>query len=537
MEGKLLGNCRLLRKIGQGGMGAIYLAHHETLDKNVAVKILPESLAGDAEFVQRFLREARSAATLDHPNVIRILDAGSAEAVHYIVMEYVDGTDLQKIIEKKGKIGVRDALSATKHVALALAAAHRMGIVHRDIKPANIMVTRKGQVKVSDFGLARHERAGGTVTRPDEMVGTPHYVSPEQARGQKVDGRSDLYSLGGTLFCMLAGRTPFTGPTVLSIVMKHTDPNEKPTPLRQIDPSIPPDVEALVERAMAKDPARRFQTAEEVAAEIDRIRGVSLPKGVSPAMILTPGRKRRLLLMGALTGIGVLVLAILSLAILGPAQGERALRDALRTQPEEARLARCVGVSRRFAGTPWAKKADSEAAATREKLVDREFKEIEALAAGGKNPFGDVIARIDLVRSKYPAESGLVDRRENAIHVARVVERTKWIGEYAREGRMGREEELSNYIDPVHVRRHGAGTATFGLRFLLGIAMQVGGKVQSFRILEEEVQLVNRKEASVPIEVTIVKPRTSETSTHKGAIGWIWMERDWYLPPPPQKKE
>jgi predicted Ser/Thr protein kinase len=533
MEGKLLGNCRLLNKIGQGGMGAVYKAHHETLDKDVAVKILPESMTDDPEFVQRFLREARSAATLDHPNVIRILDAGSSESVHYIIMEYVDGTDLQKLVEKKGKIGVRDALSVTKHVALALAAAHRMGIVHRDIKPANIMVTRKGQVKVSDFGLARHERSGGTVTRPDEMVGTPHYVSPEQAKGRKVDGRSDLYSLGCAVFCMLTGRTPFTGPTVLSIVMKHTDPNEKPPPLRQVDPSIPPEVEALVGRAMEKDPDRRFQTGEELAAEVDRIRGANLSKSVSPGMILTPTRKRGLLLKGALAGAGLLVLTIILLGILGPSKGERALRDALRTRPEEARLARCMEVAQRFPGTPWAKKAEEEAAAAREAIVDREFKEIESLASSGKNPFSDVIARIDLLRSRLPSEAGNIDRREKELHVARVVARTKWIGEYAKEGASGKEEELSHLVDPGNVRRHGAGGATWGLRMVLGLAIAVGGKVQSFRVLEKEIQLVNRKTATVPIEFTILRPRVNETVAHKGNVGWIWVDRDWYLPPPP----
>ncbi len=534
MEGKILGNCRLLRKIGQGGMGAVYLAHHETLDKSVAVKILPESLASDSEFIQRFLREARAAAKLDHPNVIHILDAGSAEGMHYIVMEYADGTDLQKIIEKKWKIGVRDALSVTKHAALALAAAHRLGIVHRDVKPANILITRKGQVKVSDFGLARHVAATGTVTRPDEMVGTPHYVSPEQARGEKVDGRADIYSLGGTLFCMLTGRTPFTGPTVLSIVMKHTNPNEKPPPVRQIDPSVPPDVEALVEKAMAKDPARRFQTAEEVAAEVDRIRGVSMAAkgGVSPEMVLTPQKQRRLLLLGAGAGVGALVLLVLLLAVLGPSKGERAWRTASKAASEEERLAKFLEVARYFPGTVWARKAEKEAADLRVKLLEKEIREIEAVAVAGKVPFGDAVTRLDMLRGKYPAEREMIERREKTIHMARVISRTRALAECVREGRFQRDEDLAAFIDPAILRKHGMGGATFGLRFFLGLAMQVGGKVQSYRLLDGEIQLTSRKEASVPIEITAVKPRTSETFTQKGDIHWVWLERDWYLPPP-----
>jgi hypothetical protein len=250
-------------------------------------------------------------------------------------------------------------------------------------------------------------------------------------------------------------------------------------------------------------------------------------------MILTPTKKRRLLLKGALAGIGALILAVFLLAFLGPSKGEKALREALRTRPDEARLARCMEVSQRFPGTPWAMQAQAEAAATRASIVDRESGEIEALASAGKIPFGDAIARIDLLRARFPAEAEIIDRREHAIHVARVVARTKWIGEYAREGAMGKEEELSQFIDPVNVRRHGAGSSTWGLRMLLGIALHVGGKVQSFRVLEKEIQLTNRKSAAVPIEFTIVKPRLNETATHKGSIGWVWMERDWYLPPPP----
>jgi len=193
MENTLLGHCRLLRKLGQGGMGAVWLARHETLDKEVAVKILPDNYANDPEAVPRFLREAKAAARLEHPNVVQVLDAGTDHETHFIVMQFVDGTDLEKTLKKRGPFALADALAVGKRVALALAAAHKLGIVHRDIKPANIMLTKQGRIMVADFGLARDIQGGPTITAAQEAIGTPHYLSPEQARGEAVDGRSDIY--------------------------------------------------------------------------------------------------------------------------------------------------------------------------------------------------------------------------------------------------------------------------------------------------------------------------------------------------------
>ncbi|HVR83490.1 MAG TPA: protein kinase, partial [Planctomycetota bacterium] len=250
LENTLLGHCRLIRKLGEGGMGAVWLARHETLDKEVAVKILPENYANDPESVPRFLREAKAAARLDHPNVVQVLDAGTEGERHFIVMQYVDGTDLEKTLKKKGPFAPADALVVGKRVALALAAAHKMGIVHRDIKPANILLTKQGRVMVADFGLARDVTGGPTITAPQEAIGTPHYLSPEQARGEKVDGRSDLYSLGGTLYTLLTGKTPFTGASPVAIAMKHVSADEKPVPIRELIPTIPEEVQALVETLM-----------------------------------------------------------------------------------------------------------------------------------------------------------------------------------------------------------------------------------------------------------------------------------------------
>jgi len=193
LVGKELGHCTLQRKLGQGGMGAVYLAHHPGLNKSVAVKVLPGDLAGAPEFRERFIREARLAARLEHPNVVQVYDVGHEQGVHYISMQYVEGKSLDAVLKERKKLSVGEALSTTKRVAAALAAAAKLGIVHRDIKPHNILISKDGVVKVADFGLAKDEDANRSISEPGVVMGTPYYMSPEQAKGEKVDHRSDLY--------------------------------------------------------------------------------------------------------------------------------------------------------------------------------------------------------------------------------------------------------------------------------------------------------------------------------------------------------
>jgi serine/threonine-protein kinase len=220
--GNRIAGCLVMDVLGAGGMGKVYSAVHQGLSKAVAVKVLNAQLVANATFVERFLREARAAAQLDHPNVVRILNAGEDGGRHFIVMEMVEGENLRDRLRREGRLGRPEAIRIATGVAHALAAAHELDLVHRDIKPDNIMLSEDGAVKVADFGLARQVAGGGDITGEGFACGTPPYMSPEQISGHAVDGRSDLYSLGIVLYECLSGRRPFQAQDVLGWLECHT---------------------------------------------------------------------------------------------------------------------------------------------------------------------------------------------------------------------------------------------------------------------------------------------------------------------------
>jgi beta-lactam-binding protein with PASTA domain len=260
------GRYRIVRKLGSGGMADVYLAEDEELGRRVAIKILNDRHATDESFVERFRREAKNAAGLSHPNIVSIYDRGEAEGTYYIAMEYLDGRSLKELVVARGPLPIGDAIDCTRQVLGALRFAHRKGVVHRDIKPHNVMADADGRLKVTDFGIAR---AGvSQMTEAGSIIGTAQYLSPEQARGAAVDQRSDLYSVGILLYEMLTGTVPFTGDSPVEIAMKHLSDTPRPPSLER--PDIPPDLDMIVLRALAKNPDDRFQTAEEMAAELDR---------------------------------------------------------------------------------------------------------------------------------------------------------------------------------------------------------------------------------------------------------------------------
>ncbi|HLY08416.1 MAG TPA: protein kinase [Planctomycetota bacterium] len=311
--GKELGHCTLQRKLGQGGMGAVYLAHHPGLNKAVAIKVLPGDLASTPEFRERFIREARLAARLEHPNVVPVYDVGHEQGVHYIAMQFVEGKSLDVILKERKKLAVGEALSTTKRVAAALAAAAKLGIVHRDIKPHNILISKDGVVKVADFGLAKDEDSNRSISEPGTVMGTPYYMSPEQAKGEHVDHRSDLFSLGATLYHMLTGKRLFDGGSPVTIVMKQAS-TEEPIPARQLEPSIPLPVDAFLSKLLQKDPANRYQTADDAIRALDGLRqpAGSIPPGKVP---LAPPRRTAAVIALPITGI--LLIGIIVGLVLG----------------------------------------------------------------------------------------------------------------------------------------------------------------------------------------------------------------------------
>ena len=269
------------RKLGSGGMADVYLAEDQELGRRVALKLLDDRHASDEQFVERFRREAQSAAGLNHPNIVSIFDRGRAEGTYYIAMEYLDGRTLKELLVRNGPTPIPIAIDYARQILGALAFAHRNGIVHRDIKPHNIVVGGDGRLKVTDFGIARS--GASQMTEVGSIVGTAQYLSPEQARGAPVDPRSDLYSLGVVLYEMLTGAVPFTGDTPVEIAMKHL--SQVPKPPSELRPDIPHDLDAVVMRALAKDPDQRYGSAEEMDADLARVaRGVSVSRETEDAM-------------------------------------------------------------------------------------------------------------------------------------------------------------------------------------------------------------------------------------------------------------
>jgi serine/threonine protein kinase len=268
---RMLGEFRILRKLGEGGMAEVYLAEQTSLKRNVAVKVLHKARVSDASYVARFKTEALAAASLNHANIVQVLVVGEQEGVQYIAQEYVPGLNLRELLSRKGPPEQTLAVRIMRQVASALHAAHTAGIVHRDIKPENIMITRKGEVKVADFGLAQLSQNAEqqNLTRSGVAMGTPLYMSPEQVNGKQVDFRSDIYSFGVTCFHMLSGSPPFRGESAISIAMKHI--NEEPESLESIRTDLPPLLCRIVQKMMAKDPEKRYQSAQAILKDLKRL--------------------------------------------------------------------------------------------------------------------------------------------------------------------------------------------------------------------------------------------------------------------------
>jgi serine/threonine protein kinase len=324
MVGKVLGKCRVLKRLGRGGMGDVYLAEHQLLQRKVAIKILPADFVRNEELLARFRREAVSVARLQHPSIAQVHDVGDEEGCQYIVMQYVEGRNLQETLDDQKKIEPKEAARIALEVARGLQVAHGSGIIHRDIKPANILVSHKGEVKIVDFGLAL-DADSKSLTLQGTIMGTPHFLSPEQAEGKPTDSRSDLYSVGICLYTMVTGVRPFTGESHMAILYKQI--HEKAKDPRNIDPAIPDPLAEIILRCIEKKPDRRYQSAEELAGDLERFgRGVTVRKthaarhGPSPTGRFPSVRTKRPSPAGPLAiaiGLSVVCLILLVVTLTG----------------------------------------------------------------------------------------------------------------------------------------------------------------------------------------------------------------------------
>ena len=277
IKGILLDNrYRIVDKIGVGGMADVYLGEDTLLGRHVAIKVLHANFANDDEFVTRFKREAQAAGKLNHPNIVNMYDVGFDQDLHYIIMEYVNGETLKEYITRHGRLSIDEAVKFTIAIAEGLEHAHTMGIVHCDIKPHNVIITQTGRVKVTDFGIARAMNATNTVMYTNSILGSAHYLSPEQASGKPVDGNTDIYSLGVVLYEMLTGRVPFEGETPIAVALKHV--REKVAPPTRYNPSIPPLLEAVVMKALSKNPADRFDSISDMISDLRLSQGFTMGK-------------------------------------------------------------------------------------------------------------------------------------------------------------------------------------------------------------------------------------------------------------------
>ena len=322
--------------VGTGGMSTVFRARDRQLERRVAVKILHERFAEDPEYLERFRREARSVARLSHPNIVTVIDRGDDGGRQYIVFEDVEGENLKELVQRTGPLPVRRALELALAVANGLAFAHEQGLVHRDVKPQNVLLSREGEVKVTDFGIARSLHVDHGVTQTGTVLGTGEYLAPEQASGKPVSPATDVYSLGVVLWELLAGDVPFTGDNFVAVALRHV--NEPPPHVRERRPEVSPRLDAAVERALAKDPARRFPSMKAFAKELRACRaeleGNAPPPEDDLAMTLvTPPRhlppppqrprprraRRRRPLLWALLALAVAGAAFAAVVLLGGA--------------------------------------------------------------------------------------------------------------------------------------------------------------------------------------------------------------------------
>jgi len=509
-ETRRLAGFEILGHIGRGGMGIVLKARQVSMDRVVALKILPRHLADDIVFVERFFREARSAARLRHPHIVQAYDAGESDGTCYFAMEFVDGEGLGTVLAREGALDPQQALVYMRQVCSALAAAHKAGIVHRDIKPSNILIDGEGQVRVADFGLAHHveEEADGS-----RRLGTPGYAAPEQIRAGEGGPRSDLYSLGATFFRVLAGRAPFPGKDSREMLRRQAS---GPAPsLAEVAPHLDRRLARIIDRLLAADPADRYPSAQAVLDELEAL------GSARPRLAAAPRRlpRRRSRAPGRSVAGTVAVLAVIGLLAAGavvvltqrggarsssrPRQTPQAAFDAAdayrKAHPEDidGALAHFRDVQARFPGTPWAERSadaierierqqrDAAARAAAREEADQTLAELrrECDAFAGRDSFGDALARFEAFKKAHP-----VAAREATALASQILDKAR-----------GRYSALARDADAA-IRRKDFAQARQAIRPALffgvpAIAEQARAKIDEIEAREKQAELWEKWDA------------------------------------------
>ncbi len=326
--GSIVGNFKIERVLGTGAMGEVYLATQVSMQRPVALKVLPPGLTEDREYVKRFSQEVQTLGRLNHPNIVTAYEAGEDSGHHYLAMEFVDGEDLESCLERDGMLDEAETLRIGRRVADALCYAWEdYEVLHRDVKPANIMIDRNGQVRLTDLGISKQASDDSGLTMSGYIIGTPHFMSPEQARSRQLDCRADIYALGATMYNMLTNRTPFDGETTMNILAQLI--SDEPLPIRDFNPGVSDACLALVERMMAKDKEDRYQSWEEVVEDFDRVMAGELPaSAAAPEPQVPAAPKPNWPLRLAVAGVGLLLAAVVGAGIY------RAMRQPAPVAPE-----------------------------------------------------------------------------------------------------------------------------------------------------------------------------------------------------------
>ncbi|MBI3097250.1 MAG: serine/threonine protein kinase [Planctomycetes bacterium] len=569
LVGQTLGKCRIEKLLGRGGMGEVYLAKHLTLNKPVAVKVLPAGTDDGQRqaMVKRFIREAQQAARLEHPNVVQVYDVGLQNGRHFIVMQYVAGMSVEELVRKRGRLPASEALVLIGQAAAGLGAAHEQNIIHRDVKPSNLLVDEGGRLKVADFGLSREVNADSSLSQTGQILGTPNFISPEQAKGDRaLDGRTDIYSLGATLFYLLTGRALFEATTPVSVLVKHV--TEAPPALSTVLPGASPALQALLDRMLAKDPDRRYPNCQALLADLNTLTSASAPANASTSatVIRGPGEgassprstpsaepalaggratptmagiqpaapRRRWLWIAIPAGAILLFLGLAAAGWTAGAPSRAALADAeswWKAHPleyvEAAR--RFDDIFKRYPTMPAGKQASRRAEQVRMQWTQeaeqagrqcleraREFEKsddyaraIEAIAA-----FPTCFAGTPAAVKVSEAHAALKDKALQHRIAARA-------DEFSRAMLHEDMAAALKYVDPVWVREEGRNGVEVGLRVIAGL-----GKLLKASLRVTDVRLSGERDrATVEIVVQVGEnpPKTSPPQE------WVCREGEWYL--------